>query len=179
MPGFPLLESGFALAVGLFTCIALTPVLTRFMHTPDGHRRRGLVLSAVGTGYPLRSVVPTGQGRTVGLAVLVLVPALLLVLGIGIIVGSAPPEKAGSTAAMAETGNSLGGTLGLAVAGAVITVTGPPSGDSTDLVRAAHDAFTGGVNTIGLISGVTFVALAILIATRLRQDGAAGSPPRV
>jgi DHA2 family multidrug resistance protein-like MFS transporter len=45
----------------------------------------------------------------------------LFVLGIGLVVGSVPPERAGSAASMADTGNYLGGSLGLAFIGLVAT----------------------------------------------------------
>jgi DHA2 family multidrug resistance protein-like MFS transporter len=52
------------------------------------------------------------------------------------------------------------------VAGA--TATDLSGVDATDLIYAAHGAFTSGINTIGLIGGAIFIVLAILIATRLR-----------
>ena len=54
------------------------------------------------------------------------------------------------------------------VAGATAAAADLPGRDATGLIHAAHDAFTSGINTVGLIGGVVFAVLAILIATRLR-----------
>ncbi|MFJ4707313.1 hypothetical protein ACIP6I_21015 [Streptomyces anulatus] len=43
-------------------------------------------------------------------------------LGIGMIVDAAPPEQAGSAAAVGETTQELGGALGIAVLGSVLNV---------------------------------------------------------
>ncbi|MGR8007573.1 hypothetical protein [Streptomyces hypolithicus] len=45
----------------------------------------------------------------------------LMVLGTDLVAGSAPPEKAGSAAAMSETGMEFGIALGVAVLGSVVT----------------------------------------------------------
>lgn len=45
----------------------------------------------------------------------------LLVLGTGIVIGSAPPEKAGAAASISETSNQLGIALGVAFLGSIIT----------------------------------------------------------
>ncbi|HEX4705276.1 MAG TPA: MFS transporter [Pseudonocardiaceae bacterium] len=63
-----------------------------------------------------------------GLALVVVCIALvafgvgpLFALGTGLVVGTAPPAKAGSVAALSETSNVLGSTLGLALLGTVGT----------------------------------------------------------
>jgi len=55
----------------------------------------------------------------VGIAVLALGTGPLFALGTGLVVGSVPPERAGSAASMSETGNYFGGSLGLALLGAI------------------------------------------------------------
>jgi hypothetical protein len=55
----------------------------------------------------------------VGIAVLALGTGPLFGLGTGLVVGSGPPERAGSAASMSETANYLGGALGMALLGAL------------------------------------------------------------
>ena len=43
------------------------------------------------------------------------------VSGTDLIVGSAPPERAGAAAAISETSSEFGGALGIAVLGSVVT----------------------------------------------------------
>ncbi|ARX89059.1 MFS transporter [Streptomyces alboflavus] len=45
----------------------------------------------------------------------------MMALGTDLVVGSAPPEKAGSAAAMSETGMEFGIALGIAGLGSVVT----------------------------------------------------------
>ncbi|MFD0200279.1 MULTISPECIES: MFS transporter [Saccharothrix] len=80
----------------------------------------GQLIAAV--GYVLVSLVEPAGGLgfvVVGLAVLYFGGGPMMALGTGIIVGSAPPEKAGSAASVSETGTELGVALGVAVLGSV------------------------------------------------------------
>ncbi|WP_371941569.1 MFS transporter [Actinomadura chokoriensis] len=79
----------------------------------------GLALAAVGFG------VLTQAG---GLAVLVTGSVIvsaglgpMMALATGLIIGAAPPEKTGAAAAISSTAPQLGGALGIAVLGSVIT----------------------------------------------------------
>lgn len=80
----------------------------------------GLALSAVGF------LMLTGVGEDSGLALLAsgsfvfsLGLAPVFILATDMIVGSAPPERAGAASAISETGSELGGALGIAVLGSV------------------------------------------------------------
>jgi DHA2 family multidrug resistance protein-like MFS transporter len=121
----------------------------------------------------------------------------LFALGTGLVVGSVPPEQAGSAASMSETSNYLGGALGMAMLGAIgasvyrghmahavaagapasagETIAGAatasqhlPAAQAAELIRTASDAFTSGLNVTGVIVAVIFGALAVLIATMRR-----------
>jgi len=81
-----------------------------------------LALSVVGFG------VLTQVGGASGLAILVtgsvifsLGLAPVVTLGTDLIVGSAPPGRAGAAAAISETSSEFGGALGIAVLGSVVT----------------------------------------------------------
>jgi DHA2 family multidrug resistance protein-like MFS transporter len=76
----------------------------------------GLVLSGPGC------VLLTADGLVpvmIGVAVLALGTGPLFALGTTMVVGSIPPERAGSAASMSETGNYFGSSLGMALLGVV------------------------------------------------------------
>jgi DHA2 family multidrug resistance protein-like MFS transporter len=175
---------GLGVAAGTMTA----PALTRWM-TPATAIAGGLVVSAAGSvllvftdGLPL---VMTG------IAVLTLGTGPLFALGIGLVVGSVPPERAGSAASMADTGNYLGGSLGMALIGLTATAVYHgmfPAGTTLavdvthpELAAQAKAAFTSALNVTGVIAAVLFAGLALLVtAMRPVRDetvGAAGFEP--
>jgi DHA2 family multidrug resistance protein-like MFS transporter len=99
----------------------LTPLIVRRFR-PASVLVAGLALTALGFGLLTR------VGGTSGLAVLV-AGSVLYSLGLApvftltndIIIGNAPPERAGSAAALSETGSELGGALGIAILGSIGT----------------------------------------------------------
>jgi MFS family permease len=124
-----------------------------------------------------------------------LVPAVAIVvgaaigvvfaLGTGLVVGSVPPERAGSAASMSETGNYFGGSLGFALlgvpaamvyrsqmdgtsdslAGAVAASQHLPAGQGAELLHTAREAFTASLHVIGGVAAVIFAGLAVLVLT--------------
>jgi DHA2 family multidrug resistance protein-like MFS transporter len=99
----------------------LTPPLARRFR-PGSVMVGGLALAAVGFG------LLTGVGGSSDLAVLVagsvvynLGLAPVFTLTNDIIIGNAPPERAGSASALSETGSELGGALGIAILGSIGT----------------------------------------------------------
>ncbi|MEV0233834.1 MFS transporter [Nonomuraea sp. NPDC050786] len=157
----------------------------------------GLVGSALGS---LLLVVVDGQLALplvmIGIAVLALGTGPLFALGTGLVVGSVPPERAGSAASMSETGNYFGGSLGFALlgvvaavvyrsrtddtsdslAGAVAASRDLPAGQGAELLHTAREAFTAGLHVTGLVATVIFAGLAVLIltmrpATRTGENG--------
>jgi MFS transporter, DHA2 family, multidrug resistance protein len=120
-----------------------------------------------------------------GITVLALGTGPLFALGTGLVVGSVPPERAGSAASMSETGNYLGGSLGFALlgvlaavvyrirmhgtsdslAGAVAVSRHLPVGQSAELLHTAREAFTASLHVIGGVAAVIFAGLAVLILT--------------
>ncbi|WP_214325755.1 MFS transporter [Nonomuraea sediminis] len=121
----------------------------------------------------------------IGITVLALGTGPLFALGTGLIVGSVPPERAGSAASMSETGNYFGGSLGFALlgvvaavvyrsrmdgtsdslAGAVATSRHLPAAQGADLLHTAREAFTAGLHVTGLIAAIIFAGLAVLTLT--------------
>jgi DHA2 family multidrug resistance protein-like MFS transporter len=97
----------------------LTPLVVRRIRPPTA-MAAGLILAAAGLG------ILTQVGPRSGLAVLVtgsvvlsvgLAPVFTLITTI--VIGSAPPQRAGAASAMSETATELGGALGVAVLGSI------------------------------------------------------------
>ena len=59
----------------------------------------------------------------IGLAVASIGGAPLVTLGTSLVIGAAPPEKAGSAAAVAQTANESGLAFGVAFLGSILTLT--------------------------------------------------------
>jgi DHA2 family multidrug resistance protein-like MFS transporter len=121
----------------------------------------------------------------IGITVLALGTGPLFALGTGLVVGSVPPQRAGSAASLSETGNYFGGSLGFALlgltaavvyrarmdgtsdslAGAIATTAHLPTGEGAELLHAAREAFTAGLHVNGVVAAVIFAGLAVLTWT--------------
>ncbi|MBA9003143.1 MFS transporter [Thermomonospora cellulosilytica] len=89
-------------------------------HRPDLVIAGGLLVAAA--GFVLLGLLDAGSGRGLLVAGMVLAfggLAPLMLLTTDMVVASAPPEKAGSAAAMSETSSEFGIALGIAVLGSV------------------------------------------------------------
>ncbi|WP_436787947.1 MFS transporter [Yinghuangia sp. YIM S10712] len=136
----------------------------------------GLLLAGVGGSHALPMVMT-------GITVLALGTGPLFALGTGLVVGSVPPERAGSAASMSETGNYFGGSLGFALIGvvaavvyrdrmhgtsdsladAVATSRDLPAGQGAELLHDAREAFTTTLHVTGVVAAIIFAGLAALI----------------
>ena len=113
----------------------------------------GLLLSTIGFAViglvgPATHVIVIAAGA--GIYALGLSPVIMLATDL--IVGSAPPERAGAAAALSETGSELGGALGVAVLGSVGTAVyrgviarDLPSGVSDVALEAVRNTVGGAV----------------------------------
>jgi MFS transporter, DHA2 family, multidrug resistance protein len=149
-----------------------------------------MALAAVGLA------IMTGTGSA--LAILV---AGSVVMGLGagaigtvatdVIIGAAPPERAGAASGISETGGELGGALGIAILGSIGTATyraqagdavpdtlGEAVGAAGSLpdstLAAASDAFVDGLQVAALTGAVLMATMAAVTALVLRR--AAGVP---
>ncbi|MGW5742567.1 MFS transporter [Amycolatopsis sp. NPDC003861] len=124
-------------------------------------------------------------------------------LGAGLIMTSAPPEKAGSAAAVSETSGDFGVSLGIAltgsiaaaiyrsafsdpvpgvdaataresVAGAMSVAQGTPGPAGEELARKAAEAFTDGLNVAAAFGVVVALVLAVFAGISLRHVPAHG-----
>src|SRR5712692_877803 len=99
----------------------LTPLLVRRL-PPASVMVAGLALAAVGFGLLTRVSGSSDLAVLVaGSVVYNLGLAPVFTLTNDIIIGNAPPERAGSASALSETGSELGGALGIAILGSIGT----------------------------------------------------------
>ncbi|MEQ3552847.1 MFS transporter [Pseudonocardia nematodicida] len=188
-------------ALMMFVAAIGAPVLARWVR-PGMIVAGTLALSAIGY-ILLRSVDGPGSiGMVVaGFGLVYLGLGAIAALGTDLVVGGAPPEKAGSASAMSETVQELGLAVGVAVlgsmAGAVYrsqVVT--PAGLSEPLAGALRESMSGastvavhlppgvleqamaaqvaGLQVTATVSAVAILALAVLSAIVLRHIGRIG-----
>ncbi len=153
-------------AAGFIAGSMLAPVLVRRIRA-ELAVMASLALACAGFG------VLTQVGGASGLATLVtgsiifsLGLAPVVTLGTDLIVGSAPPERAGAAAAISETSSELGGALGIAVLGSVVTAVYRSgmadtvlSGVSVAAAQAARSTLGGAVAVAGQLPGASGAAL--------------------
>ncbi|GAA4704447.1 MFS transporter [Phytohabitans rumicis] len=146
-------------------------------------------------------------GLITGFSLINLGAGPLITLGTNLVVGSVPPEKAGSAAAISQTSNEFGFALGIATMGSVGAAiyrgqladtlpAGVPAGPANDtlagaaatarelpgplaeaLLTAARDAFTSGLHVVAAISAVMLAGVAVAAITLLRHVPPLGTEP--
>ncbi len=164
-----------------------------------------LVLSAV--GYLMLAGVGHGGASVAlvvaGLGLAYLGNGVIAALGTDLVIGAAPPAKAGSASAMSETVQDVGISIGIAVLGSLATAvyrramlyhmpdnladdkreavsdslwtaSAIASDLPTRLIEEAQIAFTAGLNGSAIVSAISMTLLAILAAVTLRHVGALG-----
>jgi len=171
------------MGVGCAAGTMLAPVLARRV-SRTAAIAGGMVCSALGSLLLVGVQQPVALPLLVaGTTILGLGTGPLFALGTGLVVGSVPAARAGSAAAMSETGNYFGGSLGLALlgvlaavvyrdrmagtsdslAGAVAASRHLPAGAAADLLHAARAAYTAALHTTGLVAAALFAAIAVLV----------------
>jgi DHA2 family multidrug resistance protein-like MFS transporter len=130
----------------------LTPVIVRRVR-PAFLMAGGLVLAAVGFG--LLAQVDEGSGVAIFVTASVVFSlglAPVFTLATDLIVGTAPPERAGAASAISETSSELGGALGIATLGSIGTALyrgrvddAVPAGVPPEAAEAARDTLGGAV----------------------------------
>jgi MFS transporter, DHA2 family, multidrug resistance protein len=139
-------------AGGLIAGSMLAPLIVRRVR-PAFVMAGGLALSAIGFGMLIQVNAASGLAiLVIGSVVFSLGVAPVGTLASDIIVGSAPPERAGAASGISETSAELGGALGIAVLGSVGTavyrseVTGAvPADVPPAAAEAARDTLGGAV----------------------------------
>ncbi|MGH6634453.1 MAG: hypothetical protein ACREB0_13910, partial [Sphingopyxis sp.] len=114
----------------------------------------GLAVAAVGFVIISRVSSAGGIGTPIcGFAIVCIGVAVLSALGADLIVGSAPPEKAGGAASISETSGELGVALGLATLGSIGAAVyrghlSIPNGIDSGAAASAHEGISGAVVAI-------------------------------
>jgi DHA2 family multidrug resistance protein-like MFS transporter len=113
----------------------------------------------------------------VGFTILSFCGSPMIALGMNLVIGSAPPEKAGSAGSLAQMCTEFGGTLGAAVLGTIgfavyrsQVADGIPAGIPADSAALAHDSLVGAVGVASTLPGET----AGVLLTQANRAFAAG-----
>jgi MFS transporter, DHA2 family, multidrug resistance protein len=131
----------------------LTPPIAR-RFPPATVMWTGLVFAALGVAIFTQLNTTTGFAMiATGSGIFSLGSAPLFTLTNDLIIGSAPPERAGAAAGLSETGAELGGALGIALFGSIGlafyragVVDGIPAGLPSEAATAATDTLGGAVH---------------------------------
>jgi DHA2 family multidrug resistance protein-like MFS transporter len=156
--GLSPLQAGLWAVPGAITFIIgsnVAPVLVRRVH-PAFVIAAGLVLGAVGFGL-LTQIGVNSLGLVVAeWGIMSLGFGATFTLTADLVIGAAPPERAGAASALSETGAELGGALGIAVLGSLATAiyhsqvaTTLPSGISAEAAKAAQETLAEAVTVAG------------------------------
>ncbi len=191
-------------ALAMLVAGIVAPLLARTV-PPGRVMAGGLAVSVV--GYAMLALLARGAHDVVQVSVAFSLVYLglgtIASLGTDLVVGAAPPEKAGAASAMSETVQELGIAIGIAILGSVTTAVyrreigaGLPQGLADEVRHAlgdslagansvahalpdgllvqAQDAFIAGLNAAAGASVAGIALLAALAAWKLRDIGAAG-----
>ena len=156
MVGLTPLEAGLWMlpqSAGFIIGSMLAPMIVRRIR-PAFVMGAGLAVTAVALGL-LAQIGPTS-----GLALLVAASVIMslslgpvFTLGTDLVVGTAPPERAGAASGVSETSFELGGALGIAVLGSIgaavyrsEVIEGVPSGLPPAAAEAARDTLGGAMS---------------------------------
>ena len=127
--GLWLAPSGMVFAVG---SLAAAPLVRVF--SPARILTAGFLLSAV--GFVILTWIESAEGPELALVAMLVFSAGIAPLGTittDLILGAAPPERAGAASAISETSFEFGGALGIAVLGSVVTAAYRTAMDRADL----------------------------------------------
>lgn len=121
----------------------------------------GLAVAAVGFGLLMQIDASTSfLFLATGLVISSLGLAPVFTLTTDLVVGSAPPERAGAASAISETTGELGGALGIAVLGSIGTTIyrtelarNIPAGIPPEAQEAALESLAGAVSLVGQLPG--------------------------
>jgi MFS transporter, DHA2 family, multidrug resistance protein len=119
--GLSPLQAGLWLAPGSLAFIVGSNLTPRFVHRvrPVYVVMGGLVLAALGIGMLTQIDLDAVALVVAANIIMSLGFSGMITLTVDMVVSAAPPARAGSASALAETGAELGGALGLAVLGSV------------------------------------------------------------
>ncbi|WP_326564314.1 MFS transporter [Micromonospora peucetia] len=193
------LEAGlWMLPAAIASIIAsqLAPIFAR-RYRPGSVIGVSLLIGTIGY-LVLALVTPGGRPMLIaGFVIVFISVGTVGALGTNLVVGSAPPERGGSAAALSSIGGDLGTALGVAMLGslgaavyrgsvevpdgtptaaeesmesAVTVAQDLPANAAAELLSAAGTAYTNGLNVIGLACAVIAAISATIAFTILRRN---------
>jgi DHA2 family multidrug resistance protein-like MFS transporter len=138
----------------------VTPRIVRRLR-PASLMAAGLAVASVGLAVFTQVDAASGFAVVVaGSVVFSLGTAPVFTLTNDLIIGSAPPERAGAAAGISETGAEFGGALGIAIFGSIgiaiyrsAMAGGVPDGVPPEAAAAARDTLGGAVEVAGQLPG--------------------------
>lgn len=158
------LVSGLSpLEAGLWTIPAMLASITGFLLSPRLARSiRPAYLIALGLACSIIGMLVLCLSQAdgsiapviIGFALFNFGAGPLTTLGTGIVIGSAPAQKAGAAAALSQTGNEFGFALGIAVVGSIgtaiyhLTLGALPAGLSTASTTAITETLASATNEV-------------------------------
>jgi DHA2 family multidrug resistance protein-like MFS transporter len=181
------LEAGFwtlPAAAGFIVGSNVAPLIAA--RVPTGHVVAGGA-AATALGLLMLTQVTAGLAVLVaGSIVMALGAAQMVTLGTDLVVGTAPPERAGSASGISETGAELGGALGIALLGSIGTAiyradggTGETLGDALPgTIDTATQAFTHGMQVAAVAAAILMAAMAVVAARLLRTPAEPEAKPQ-
>jgi DHA2 family multidrug resistance protein-like MFS transporter len=156
----PLAAGARLLPLALAALVA-APLTDRLVHRAGANVAVGGGFALVAAGLAALSFVDAASPY-------VLIGVCLAALGVGAgvaatagsaaILAAAPPERAGGAAAVQETAFELGGALGVAVLGSIMTAAyrgalGTPGGPGPDVPAAVREGLPGAAEAAGAVGG--------------------------
>ncbi|GAA4171251.1 MFS transporter [Phytohabitans flavus] len=162
-------------------------------------------MTVAATGLVVITQSETAVGLIVGFALINFGAGPLITLGTNIVIGAAPPEKAGSAASVSQVSNEFGFALGIAtmgslaaavyradvadtlpagapavardtLAGAAAVVPQLPGPLGDAVLASARAGFTSGLHAVAAVSAVLLVGVAVAALVLLRQVPPVGAP---
>jgi MFS transporter, DHA2 family, multidrug resistance protein len=145
--GLTPLQAGIAGLPGIAALMVSSTMVPKLVaHVRPGYAiAGGTAVTAIGFALLTQLPADGGLGLVIAATVVLMIGvAPGTVLGTQLIVGAAPPERAGVASGIAETGNELGGALGIALLGSLGGAV--YRHDVGSSAGAAHDSFAGAVH---------------------------------
>ena len=140
--GLPPLKAGLATVPSMVAFIVGSLVVPGLARRVRPAYLMGAGMAIAAAGFALLTRISATGGLSVliaGSVIYSLGTAPVVILATDLIVGSAPPERAGAASAISETGAELGGALGIAIFGSI----------GTAVYRAAMGKVAGGAVPAG------------------------------
>jgi MFS transporter, DHA2 family, multidrug resistance protein len=192
-------------AAGFIVGSMIAPLIARAVR-PGLLVTGGLAVAAAGIAMLTQVGADSGLAALVaGSVVMALGAAQVVTLSTDLIVGAAPPERAGTASGISETGTELGGALGIALLGSLGTAVyrsdvggavaeGTPSHvadavrdtlggavgvadqASLGLIEAATEAFTHGLQVVAVASALLMLVMAVVAALLLQEETTEAEP---